>query len=108
MVCPVGTYQVASMTMPDGSKIPVCSPSPPMEQTGPAGPQGPPGPQGVKGDTGEKGEKGEKGDQGIKGDKTATISKGNVRYVATQFPLETEASVSDARQRQIAGGNASK
>lgn len=35
---------------------------------------------------------------------TATITKGGVHYVATQFPLETEASVSDARQRQIAGG----
>lgn len=35
---------------------------------------------------------------------TGAITKGNVQYVATQFPLETEASVSDARQRQIAGG----
>ncbi|SFA98722.1 zona occludens toxin [Collimonas sp. OK607] len=36
---------------------------------------------------------------------TATISKGKVSYVATQFPLEGWARVSDARQREIAGGD---
>jgi zona occludens toxin len=35
---------------------------------------------------------------------TATLTKGKVRYVATQFPLESEANVSDSRQRQISGG----
>jgi zona occludens toxin len=35
---------------------------------------------------------------------TATLTKGKVRYVATQFPLEGEANVSDARQRQVSGG----
>lgn len=36
---------------------------------------------------------------------SATITKGKVMYVATQFPLETTARVSDARQREIAGGD---
>lgn len=35
----------------------------------------------------------------------ATIEKGKVMYVATQFPLEGWARVSDARQRDIAGGD---
>lgn len=35
---------------------------------------------------------------------SATITKGKVMYVATQFPLEGWARVSDARLREVAGG----
>ncbi|WP_211453024.1 zonular occludens toxin family protein [Collimonas antrihumi] len=38
----------------------------------------------------------------------ATIAKGKVSYVATQFPLEGWARVSDARQREIAGTDRSE
>lgn len=37
---------------------------------------------------------------------TAAISKGKVRYVFTQFPLETVGRVSDKRQEQISGSTA--
>jgi zona occludens toxin len=36
---------------------------------------------------------------------SATITKGKVMYVATQFPLEGWARVSDARLREVAGGD---
>jgi zona occludens toxin len=41
----------------------------------------------------------------FEGGETATIAKGKVKYVATQFPLEQEGRISDAKQNQIAGAN---